>query len=214
MKGHIVVGGLLSPVHASYKFKQKVVDADTRYEMVRAACASSSWTCADAWEYTQQEWSRSLLVLRSTRERLAAMMHAHAAHCAPPSSSSWTINDVDVALCCGSDLLASMALPGVWDQKLLDELLNEFYVIVIPRVGSDVAHCVSSDPLLSKHSHKIIIAAFDKAVDVQPSALSSTMVRRYVAAGRSIKYFVADEVIQVIETKQLFKDGDAQSSSY
>jgi hypothetical protein len=35
---------------------------------------------------------------------------------------------------------------------------------------------VGSDPLLSKHSHKIIIAAFDKAVDVQPSALSSTMV--------------------------------------
>lgn len=24
MKGHVVVGGLLSPVHASYKFKQKV----------------------------------------------------------------------------------------------------------------------------------------------------------------------------------------------
>jgi hypothetical protein len=39
-----------------------------------------------------------------------------------------------------------------------------------------VAHCVGSDPLLSKHSHKIIIAAFDKEVDVQPSALSSTMV--------------------------------------
>jgi hypothetical protein len=102
----------------------------------------------------------------STRERLAAMMHSHAPHCAPPSSSSWTTHDVDVALCCGSDLLASMALPGVWDQKvlnepthffsylsrqinphrvslsipshlhqLLDELLSEFYVIVIPRVG-------------------------------------------------------------------------------
>lgn len=103
----------------------------------------------------------------STRERLAAMMHSHAPHCAPPSSSSWTAHDVDVALCCGSDLLASMALPGVWDQKvlnehphflfltfsrqinphrvsssipshlhqLLDELLSEFYVIVIPRVG-------------------------------------------------------------------------------
>ncbi len=31
---------------------------------VRAACKSSSWLCADAWEFTQQEWSRSLLVLR------------------------------------------------------------------------------------------------------------------------------------------------------
>jgi hypothetical protein len=105
----------------------------------------------------------------STRERLAAMMQSHAPHCAPPSSSSWTTHDVDVALCCGSDLLASMALPGVWDQQvlnepalllpffltlsrqinphrvsssipshlhqLLDELLSEFYVIVIPRVG-------------------------------------------------------------------------------
>jgi hypothetical protein len=24
LKGHVVIGGLLSPVHASYKFKQKV----------------------------------------------------------------------------------------------------------------------------------------------------------------------------------------------
>jgi hypothetical protein len=129
-----------------------------------------------------------------------------------------------------------------------------------------VAHCVESDALLLKHRDKIVIAAFDKDVDVQPSALSSTMVsrafshvilslfscvslfaslisfsfppkqptcnsqrvvhgparvligllqvRRYVAAGRSIKYFVADEVLRIIEKENLFKDGDQQSSSY
>jgi hypothetical protein len=81
------------------------------------------------------------------------------------------VHDVDVALCCGSDLLASMAMPGIWDQKvlfvfhssfalfsplpsplfsrlfrahsqLLDELLSEFYVIVIPRVGRFGLHSV------------------------------------------------------------------------
>ncbi len=39
-------------------------------------------------------------------------------------------------------------------------------------------------------------------------------VRRYVAAGRSIKYFVADEVLHLIDAEGLFRDGDAQSSSY
>lgn len=122
---------------------------------------------------------------------------------------------------------------------------------------------MESDGLLLKHRDKIVIAAFNKDVDVQPSALSSTMVRvalslvfsrffslflfyvfqfpakktgtpppacavaslardligllqvrRYVAAGRSIKYFVADEVLQIIERDNLFKDGDQQSSSY
>lgn len=125
LKGHAVVGGLLSPVHASYRFKQKVrrhtnkprtqllqaktsgglklllgrwlmlpsaskwsfppnfrksfalrvFVADCFFSLlavfspagdsqVRAACKSSSWLCADAWEFSQQEWSRSLLVLR------------------------------------------------------------------------------------------------------------------------------------------------------
>jgi hypothetical protein len=39
-------------------------------------------------------------------------------------------------------------------------------------------------------------------------------VRRYVAAGRSVKYFVADDVLEIIEREKLFRDGDQQSSSY
>ena len=172
------------------------------------------------------------------------MMNALAPECAPCSNAQWAVHDVDVALCCGSDLLASMAMPGIWDQKVLFAFHSSFALLLSPLSSllsplssrhsplssllssvstpltpplrpftvtrrtsqrvlrysyppprqvcssfttdipssfsflcSDVSRCVESDELLLKHRDKIVIASFDADVDIQPSALSSTMVR-------------------------------------
>lgn len=84
----------------------------------------------------------------SVRRRLAAMMDARAPRSSPSAATasssspapqaaataaaSWSESDVDVALCCGSDLLASMAMPGIWDQKVR---------------GSRLLHCSSMSDL-------------------------------------------------------------------
>jgi hypothetical protein len=75
--------------------------------------------------------SNPTLFVSSARERLADMMNSHAPHCCTSAAASWSVDAVDVALCCGSDLLASMALPGVWDQK--------------------VSHIAARTPILSLH---------------------------------------------------------------
>jgi hypothetical protein len=50
---------------------------------------------------------------------------------------------VDVALCCGSDLLASMAMPGVWDQKVVSfRIFSKHPHICQFDVFSTHKHCV------------------------------------------------------------------------
>ncbi len=50
---------------------------------------------------------------------------------------------VDVRLLCGADVLASMTVPGVWEDPA--GLLEEFGVVCLVREGTDISELLGSD---------------------------------------------------------------------
>ena len=72
-EGVDVLGGYLSPVHSAYGKPGLASNLD-RIEMCRAATGTSDWLMTDAWEAEQATHTRTLTVLRSVRERLAATL--------------------------------------------------------------------------------------------------------------------------------------------
>jgi hypothetical protein len=106
---------------------------------------------------------------------------------------------VRVMLLCGADLLESMTKPGVWIPEQVRVLLQEHGVVCICRTGQDTRQLLfEHDILFSNRRHIMIV---DELIH---NNVSSTKVRRNIARGLSVKYLVADTVINYIKTHQLY----------
>lgn len=92
----------------------------------------------------------------------------------------------DFALIMGSDNLKSLKK---W--KNYELLLRDHQIYVYPRPGFD-------DLDLAAHTSVIITAT-------PLMELSSTFIRKSIAANKNVKYFLPDEVLDFIESKGLYK---------
>jgi len=92
-----VIGGLFSPVSDHYK-KNGLAPAHHRMEMCQLAVEDSDWINVDSWELRQPSYMRTLLVLKSAKERLLSEGI-----------------DAQVMLLAGADLIKSFEVPGLWD---------------------------------------------------------------------------------------------------
>lgn len=63
MGNHVVVGGLISPVHDAYG-KTELVSSTHRLAMVKLAIQSSDWIRVSDWECKQETWSRTRKTLQ------------------------------------------------------------------------------------------------------------------------------------------------------
>lgn len=63
MGQHVVVGGIISPVHDSYG-KKELESATQRLAMVKLALANHDWVRLSDWECKQETWSRTRQVLQ------------------------------------------------------------------------------------------------------------------------------------------------------
>eukprot|EP00983_Pelagomonas_calceolata_P121194 1160778-Pelagomonas_calceolata.AAC.1 len=95
-----------------------------------------------------------------------------------------------VMLLCGADVLASFTIPGVWEDP--DTLLREHGVACIVREGTDMDALLQHE-LLKRHQDNIVIVP-----EPVPNFLSSTLVRKLVAEGRSVRYLVPNEVVDYL----------------
>jgi len=83
-----------------------------------------------------------------------------------------------------------------WERwRAHDEIVERFHVLVYPRLGHDVV---------------IPAALADRValVDAPVIEISSTAVRRLIADGQQIKYYVPDDVERYIINKQLYQHQD------
>ncbi|GLT55138.1 hypothetical protein SLA2020_282860 [Shorea laevis] len=100
---------------------------------------------------------------------------------------------------CGSDLLHSFGIPGVWIPEQVRAICSDYGVLCIRREGQDVEKIISDDKILNECKGNI------KVVDeLIPNQISSTRVRNCISRGLSIKYLTADEVIDYIREKHLY----------
>lgn len=188
-RGYFVVGGYLSPVNDSYK-KKGLVSAIHRQQLCELACKSSSFIMVDPWEAKQSDYQRTLTVLSRVRNFLY-------------ESGLFSTGSLKVMLLCGSDLLESFGIPGVWIPNQLRTICRDYGVICIRREGKDVNNLISNNEILNENKSNII--AVDEIV---PNQISSTRVRECIRRGLSVKYLTTDEVIGYISEQKLYSKSD------
>ncbi|XP_073141642.1 nicotinamide/nicotinic acid mononucleotide adenylyltransferase-like isoform X3 [Henckelia pumila] len=180
-----VIGGYISPVNDAYK-KKGLVDAQHRVAMCDLACRSSNFIMVDSWEASQDTYQRTLTVLSRVRTSLCER------ECVSHES-------LKVMLLCGSDLLESFTIPGVWIREQVKTICRDFGLVCIRRDGQDVENIILNDDILNEFKDNI------KIVDeVVPNGISSTGLRDCISRGQSVKYLTADEVIDYIKQNNLY----------
>lgn len=185
--GYCVLGGYMSPVNDAYK-KRGLVSAEHRIQLCDLACKSSSYVMVDPWEANQSSYQRTLIVLDRIRSRVS-------------ESKSISIESLRVMLVCGSDLLESFSIPGVWIPEQVRSICRDYGVVCIRREGQDIERVISSDHILNQFKSKI------KVVDeLVPNQISSSRLRDCISRKQSVKYLTPDEVIDYIEQHSLYLD--------
>jgi nicotinamide mononucleotide adenylyltransferase len=187
------VKGVLSPVGAAYHLKGDLASCSDRLTMCELACTTSDWLSVDAWEASQAEYIRTGAVLDELARRLQGAPHQR-----PGGATS----DAQVRLVCGADLLVSMASPGVWTEESLASTFA--HGLVVFGGGRGDIEALSRSAALKKYTDagRIVLAR-----DWLETTLSSTGVRENLAASKSIKYLVTDEVASYIEAAGLYRGG-------
>ncbi|KAH0985205.1 hypothetical protein GBA52_012382 [Prunus armeniaca] len=183
-EGFCVIGGYMSPVNDAY-YKRGLISAEHRVQLCRLACQSSEFVMVDPWEARQSSFQRTLTILSRVKGSLseAGLIPSESLKC---------------MLVCGSDLLHSFGIPGIWIAEQVRGICRDYGVVCIRREGQDVDKIISNDEILKENRGNIRIV--DELV---PNQISSTRIRDCISRGLSVKYLTADEVIDYIREHQL-----------
>ncbi|MNL35439.1 Nicotinate-nucleotide adenylyltransferase [compost metagenome] len=92
----------------------------------------------------------------------------------------------EFALIMGADNLASFKK---W--KNYEVILKNYQIYVYPRPGADVSEWVN---------HPSVIITETPQMDI-----SSTFIRKGIAAGKNVQYFVPDNVLSFIDSKNMYR---------
>ncbi|PRQ21658.1 putative nucleotidyltransferase [Rosa chinensis] len=184
-EGFCVIGGYISPVNDAYN-KRGLISAEHRIQLCHLACKSSEFVMVDPWEARQSTFQRCLTVLSRIKGFLS-------------ESGLIPSESLKCVLVCGSDLLHSFSIPGVWIPDQVRSICRDYGVVCIRREGQDVDKIMSNDDILRENRGNIRIV--DELV---PNYISSTRVRDCISRGLSIKYLTADEVINYIKEQHLY----------
>ncbi|XP_057341049.1 nicotinamide/nicotinic acid mononucleotide adenylyltransferase 3 isoform X1 [Microplitis mediator] len=204
MGTHIVVGGVMSPVHDSYGKKDLVV-AEHRCEMLRLALKSSDWIRVSTWETRENCWTRTRASLKHHQNLLNSVLQDSDGSIKNHIDSQdleWIPENIrngqdrspiKIKLLCGADLLESFGKPGLWADEDIDAIVGQHGLVVITREGSNPNKFIYDSDLLSKYMHNIHIVT-----EWINNEVSSTKLRRALKRGESIKYLTQDPVIDYI----------------
>uniref|UniRef100_A0A182VV24 Cytidyltransferase-like domain-containing protein n=1 Tax=Anopheles minimus TaxID=112268 RepID=A0A182VV24_9DIPT len=200
-----VVGGIVSPVHDSYA-KKGLVSATHRCAMLKIGLKSSDWIHLSDWETQQEEWTRTRQVLQYHQNYINSYLKDTNGTINNQHIPAWipegikrSGGQVQLKLLCGADLLESFATPGLWKDEDLEAILGYHGVVVISRAGSNPEQFIFNSDLLSRYRRNITIVTNWVTNDV-----SSTLIRRLLSRGLSVKYLLDDHVAEYIRKFGLF----------
>lgn len=214
-----VIAGIMSPVSDAYN-KKDLASAKHRCAMVKLAIKSSRWIRIDTWESEQSNWTETAKVLYHHNTQLHNQ--ANSVTSLTPSkkrkkdkqneeyierSSPLTLNNreenesdnVQLKLLCGGDLLESFAVPGLWKDEDIEEIVKNYGLVCITRSGSDPRKFIYESDVLTKHQDNIHIVP-----EWIQNEISSTKIRRALRRHESVKYLLQDSVIEYIREHELY----------
>ncbi|KAI3955876.1 hypothetical protein MKW98_006236 [Papaver atlanticum] len=193
--GFCVIGGYMSPVNDAYK-KKGLISAEHRLQLCELACRSSSFVMVDPWEAKQSSYQRTLTVLGRVQRCLC-------------ESGLIRRESLKVMLLCGSDLVESFCVPGVWIPEQIRALCRDYGIVCIRREGTDIEKIISGDGTLNAYKNNIRVV--DELI---PNQISSSRMRECISRGLSIKYLTVDEVIDYIRQHNLYLNSDSNEKNY
>ncbi|XP_074100466.1 nicotinamide mononucleotide adenylyltransferase isoform X2 [Cotesia typhae] len=204
MGTHMVVGGVMSPVHDSYAKKDLAV-AEHRCAMLKLALQNNDWIRVSTWETRQNCWTRTRASLKHHQNLLNSVLQnsdGSIRNHIDIQDLEWIPENIlngqdrtpiQIKLLCGADLLESFGKPGLWADQDIDAIVGEHGLVVITREGSNPNKFIYDSDLLSKYMHNIHIVT-----EWINNEVSSTKIRRALKRGESIKYLTQDAVIDYI----------------
>jgi nicotinate (nicotinamide) nucleotide adenylyltransferase len=169
----------MSPTSDYYE-KRGLIAAEHRLAMARLAISDSGWMEVDQWEADQPQWTETVKVMRHFHEQAD--------------------KDCQLKLLCGADLLESFAVPDLWKEEDIEEIVGRFGMVVVSRPGFNPYNFIAHSPQLTRLKNAIEIIE-----DPTKSELSATLVRNSIKKGWSVKYLVPDPVIEYIKAHNLYK---------
>ncbi|XP_050341215.1 nicotinamide/nicotinic acid mononucleotide adenylyltransferase 1-like [Bactrocera neohumeralis] len=157
------------------------------------------------WEITQTECSRTISVLQYHQNymnnyinSLESDINGTLPGWMPPGLRERQ-DGVQLKLLCGADLLESFAVPGLWADKDIEDIVVNHGLVVISRYGSNPEKFVFELDMLKKYQEHITLIT-----NCVPNEISSTLIRRLISQEQSVKYLIDDRVIDYIQRQELF----------
>ena len=144
---------------------------------------------------------------REALDAYASQMRSYARGLIPrpewisPDSTLADLAEATLYFLCGDDLLESFNTPDLWKQADIEKIVRDYGLVVLSRGGKSQELVYKSD-LLYRYRENILTCISDMGTDI-----SSTKVRLAVRRGKSVRYIVADEVIEYIRQNNLYKEG-------
>jgi nicotinamide mononucleotide adenylyltransferase len=186
----VVLGAYLSPVSSLYE-KKGLVDVKHRLAMCELACEGSDFVMVDRWEAEQPVWSRTFDVLESVKERTKEVVGGGGESADAPR----------VVIVCGSDLIQSFKIPGLWSEEHMTSLVVEHGIACIDRPGTNAETVLESIPFLQEKKSTWNVSFIENDT---LSDLSSTKLREALKAGEPIDEFTLPSVAEYIRKHSLY----------
>lgn len=192
-----VLGGFFSPVGDAYK-KAGLAPAQHRINMTRIAVQDSSkWIGVDPWEPLHKEYLPTVKVLDHFDHELNTVLGG-------VETANGEKKRVHVALLAGADLIQTMSTPGLWAQEDLNRILGHYGAFILERSGTDI-----DDALLTLQQFRDNIRVIPQLIQ---NDVSSTKIRLFRKRGKSIRYYIPDQVVDYIYEHGLYADDDKKQS--
>lgn len=208
-----VVGGFFSPVGDAYK-KAGLAPATHRINMTRIAVRdSSNWISVDPWEPLHKEYLPTVKVLDHFNHELNEVLGGI-------ETKDGEKKSIHVALLAGADLIQTMSTPGLWAAEDLERILGHYGAFILERSGTDIgksAHgCPIVSPLIIVDDALLTLQQYREKIWVIPQLIqndvSSTKIRLFRKRGKSIRYYIPDQVVDYIYEHGLYVDDDKKQA--
>uniref|UniRef100_A0A3Q2GI12 Nicotinamide-nucleotide adenylyltransferase n=1 Tax=Cyprinodon variegatus TaxID=28743 RepID=A0A3Q2GI12_CYPVA len=123
--------------------------------------------------------------------------------CVRPNMERFTFVELRILLLCGSDLLESFCIPGLWKDSDMEVIVGDFGIVVVPRDGVDTERIMNHSSVLRKYKENIIVVK--DATNHPMSIVSSTKSRLALQHGDGhVVDYLSQPVIDYILQSQLY----------
>lgn len=161
-------------VPVSHKYnKRDLIEDKHRYNMLKLICDKNPKFGVSDVEFHSKTQPYTLETMRAMQDQY---------------------KEYEVRLVIGTDNLRELK---TWYK--IENLLQEFKIIVLSRDEDDINKIIKEDKLLSKYK-----SSFIKSSSAIRTNLSSTLVRNLIKEKKEVRYLLPDEIIDYIKDNNLY----------